>query len=217
MAAANELATRSLNHLGAGRLLLEKARRADLAIEQFQIGWQRRPAGNSTQCGLELAKLHSEGGEIDKFRQVLDQADAMFDAPGYPFDSHFYSEIVRIADGPALEAIAEEVRDRALQATARALRRGLENRQTAGTMVSKWLGRSKLWPAALVSDADFAVAAAAKQPLQQARSNSPGDLVDVQTVQVGRGSVTAACQAAVSGGDLPGLRVGLDLRFSAGE
>ena len=23
-------------------------------------------------------------------------------------------------------------------------------------MVSKWLGRSKLWPAALVSDADFA-------------------------------------------------------------
>jgi tetratricopeptide (TPR) repeat protein len=125
LAAANELATRSVNHLGAGRLLLEKARRVDLAIGQFRTGWQKRPAGNSTQCGLELARLHADSGEIGGFRQVLDQADAMFDSPGYPFDGHFYSEIVRMAGEPSLEAIAEEVRDRALQATARALRRGL--------------------------------------------------------------------------------------------
>ena len=45
VAAANELATRSVNHLGAGRLLLEKARRVDLAIEQFQTGWQRAACG----------------------------------------------------------------------------------------------------------------------------------------------------------------------------
>ena len=209
LAAANELATRSVNHLGAGRLLLEKAQRADLAIEQFRTGWLKRPAGNSTQCGLELARLYAGSGEIDRFRAVLDEADALFDSPGYPFDSHFYSEIVGMAAEPALEAIAEEVRDRALQATARSLRRGLESRRAAGTMVSKWLGRSKVWPAALLSDADFAVAAAAKQPRQQSRSSSRREELEVSSLQVGRGSVTAACQASVSGEIFLGFEEGL--------
>jgi tetratricopeptide (TPR) repeat protein len=207
LAAANELATRWANHLDAGRLLLEKARRPELAIEQFQTGWLKRPAGNSTQCGLELARLHSGKGEIDRFRQVLEEADVMFDSPGYPFDGYFYSEIVRMALEPALEAIAEEVRDRALQATARSLRRGLENRRAGGTMVSKWLGRSKLWPAALVSDADFAVAATARPPHEQ--SALPRDHFVSHSVQVGRGSVTAACQASVSGEILLGFEHGL--------
>jgi tetratricopeptide (TPR) repeat protein len=207
LAAANELATRSVNHLGAGRLLLEKARRVDLAIEQFQTGWDKRPAGNSTQCGLELARLHSQAGDIDKFRRVLDQADAMFDSPGFPFDSHVYSEIVRMAGGRALETIAEEVRDRALQATARALGRGLLNRRAMGTMVSKWLGRSKLWPAALLSDADFAVAAAALEPRHE--TVQPRDHVEIQRLQVGRGSVTAVCQAAVSSEIFLGFESGL--------
>ena len=89
------------------------------------------------------AAARRAAAQIDSFRRLLDQADAMFETPGYPFDGYFYSEIVRMADEPALEAIAEEVRDRALQATARSLRRGLENRRTSGTMVSKcWAGRS---------------------------------------------------------------------------
>jgi tetratricopeptide (TPR) repeat protein len=207
LAAANELAARSANHLGAGRLLLEKARRPDLAIEQFQTGWRKRPAGNSTQCGLELARLASGSGEMDRFRQVLEEADAMFDCPGYPFDGYFYSEIVRMADLPPLKSIAEEVRDRALQATARSLRRGLENRRTGSAMVSKWLGRSKLWPAAVVSDADFAVAAASRRPRE--RSVVQRDDFEYHSVQVGRGSVTAACQASVSGEILLGFEHGL--------
>ncbi len=195
--AAEVLSSKWANHLNAGRLLLEKARRVDLAIEQFQTGWSERPARNSIQCGFELARLHAGKGEIDRFRRLLDEADAMFDGPGFPFDGHFYSEIVRIALEPPLEAIALEVRDRALQATARALARGLDNRQTAGVMVSKWLGKSKLWPQALVSDAEFAVAAAAARPRRQhlvARNHT-----ETHCLQVGRGEVTAACQALVSG------------------
>ena len=85
-----------MNHLGAGRLLLEKARRVDLAIEQFQTGWDKRPAGNSTQCGLELARLHSGSGEIDRFRQVLDRGRCDVRLPWVSRSTvTFYSEIVR--------------------------------------------------------------------------------------------------------------------------
>ena len=157
VAAAHELSTVAANHLGAGRILLEKARRVDLAIEEFRSGWQRRPAGNSTQCGLELARLHAGRSQAAAFRRLLDEADAMFETPGYPFDGYFYNEIVRMADDRALEEIAEEVRDRALRATARSLRRGLENRRSSAMMVSKLLGRSNLWPAALLSDAEYAL------------------------------------------------------------
>ena len=205
--AANELANESANHLGAGRLLLEKARRPELAIEQFKSGWQRRPAGNSTQCGLELARLHSGSGAFDAFRQLLDEADAMFETPGYPFDGYFYNEIVRIADDPALDAIAVLVRDRVLQATARTFTRSLENRRTSSTMVSKLLGRSKLWPAPLVSDAEFAVAAALDR-----RHLEPvvhRDAPSGHSLQVGRGSVTAACQATSSGEIFLGFENGL--------
>ena len=100
--------------------------------------------GTRPSAGSSWRGLHAGSGEVDAFRRLLDEADAMFETPGYPFDGYFYNEIVRMADDPALEAIAEEVRDRALQATARSLRRGLENRRTSSTMVSKLLGRSKL-------------------------------------------------------------------------
>ncbi len=207
LAAAHELSCTAANHLGAGRILLEKARRADLAIEEYKSGWQRRPAGNSTQCGLELARLHAGKGAIEPFRRLLDEADAMFETPGYPFDGYFYNEIVRMADDPALDAIAEEVRDRALQATARSFRRGLENRRTSTTMVSKLLGRSRLWPAELVADADFAVANALDRRHVETivhRAAPSG-----HSLQIGRGSVTAACQAAVSGEIFLGFENGL--------
>jgi tetratricopeptide (TPR) repeat protein len=205
--AANELASASANYLGAGRLLVEKARRADLAIEQFEAGWQRRPAGNSTQCGLELARLRASSGAIDAFRRLLDEADAMFETPGYPFDGYFYTEIVRMADDPALDSIALEVRDRALQATARSFLRGLHNRRTSSSMVSKLLGRSKLWPAALVSDADFAVTAALDRG--GVESVVHREAPSGHSLQIGRGSVTAACQAPVSGEIFLGFENGL--------
>ncbi len=207
VAAARELSTVAANHLGAGRILLEKARRVELAIEEFRSGWQRRPAGNSTQCGLELARLHARGNQAAAFRRLLDEADAMFETPGYPFDGYFYNEIVRMADDPALEEITEEVRDRALQATARSLRRGLENRRSSAMMVSKLLGRSNLWPAALLSDAEYALGKAIEgrhvETIVQ-RSAPSG-----HSLQIGRGSVTAACQAAVSGEIFLGFESGL--------
>jgi hypothetical protein len=207
VAAAHELSTVAANHVGAGRILLEKARREDLAIDEFSSGWQRRPAGNSTQCGLELARLHARRNQAPALRRLLDEADAMFESPGYPYDGYFYNEIVRMTLEPALDAIAEEVRDRALRTSARSMRRELENRRSSARMVSKLLGRSNLWPAALLSDAEFAVGKAIEGRHDETivqRSAPSG-----HSLQIGRGSVTAASQSAVSGELFLGFESGL--------
>ncbi len=205
--AANLLAIRPAHHLDAGRLLLAKARRPDLAIEQFQAGWDRRPAGNATLCAIELARLHAARDGIAPIRALLDQADSLFEAPGCSFDGSFYDEMVRMAGEPALEPFAEELRDRALQAMAGGLRRGVEGRRSSGAMVSKLLGRSKLWPAPLVSDADFAVDAALEKPRPQTSSRRRE--MPVEGLQIGRGNVTSACQASYSGELFLGFDSGL--------
>ena len=204
---AAEVLCRSENHLGAGRLLLEKAQRLDLAIVQFESGWQRRPAGNSIQCGIELARRHAASGALEEFRKLLKEADAIFEAPGYPFDGYFYNELVRLVDEESHELFAEEVRDHALLSTARSFTRGVDSRRTGSAMVSKLLGRSKLWPSAVVSDADFAVSAAAARwfPDASVQHEAPSG----HSLQIGRGSVTAACQASVSGEVFLGFENGL--------
>ena len=205
--AANLLATGSTNHLAAGRLLLAKARRGDLAMEQFQAGWDRRPAANAMLCAVEMARLHAARGAIEPIRNLLDQADALFESPLSSFDGSLYDEMVRMAAEPALEPFAEELRDRALSAMAGSLRLGVENRRSPGAMVSKVFGRSMLWPAPLVSDADFAVDAASEKPRPQPVSRHLD--LPVEGLQIGRGNVTAACQASVSGEIFLGFDSGL--------
>ncbi len=62
---------------------------------------ETRPSAGSSWPGCTAGS-----GAIDAFRQLLDEADAMFETPGYPFDGYFYNEIVRMADDPALDSIA---------------------------------------------------------------------------------------------------------------
>ena len=64
-AAALLVAAPPADYLAAGRLLLEKARRPDRAIEQFQAGWHLRPQGNAVLCALELARIHAQRGAIE--------------------------------------------------------------------------------------------------------------------------------------------------------
>jgi tetratricopeptide (TPR) repeat protein len=210
--AANLLATRSNNHLAAGMLMLAKARRPDLAIAQFQAGWDRRPAGNALACAIELARLHSAHARIEPIRKLIDQADSLFEAQECAFDGSLYDEIMRLSLEPPLEPFAEELRDRALQAFGGSLRRGVENRRSASAMVSKLLGRSRLWPAPLVSDADFAVEAALEKPRPQTTSRRHE--TPVEGLQIGRGNVTATCQASTSGEILLGFDSGLVCVFS---
>ena len=209
------LASESANHLDAGRLLLEKARRVDLAIEQFQTGWQRA-AGEE----LDRSVASSWRGCMPTAATSTDSGGCSTRPTPCLTPRAIRSTVIsttkscEMAEEPALEAIAQEVRDRALQATARSLRRGLENRRTAGSMVSKWLGRSKLWPAALVSDAEFAVAAAA-QPPRRHQFARPRCTRRSIAFQVGRGGSHGRVPGVRFRRDLPGIRAGAGLRRSS--
>ncbi len=185
------------DHLAAGRLWLEKGRRPDQAITLFQAGWSRRPEGNAALCGLELARLYAQRGAIEPIRALLDQVDAHFETFGKSFDGLFYNEVVRQATVPAIAPYADELRDRALQSIAKRLRQGVEGHQPASALVGSLLGRTKLWPMAVVSDAEFA--ATKEQKRSRAGAAVPAREPRIMRVQIGRGIVTAVCQAKMTG------------------
>jgi tetratricopeptide (TPR) repeat protein len=200
----------------AGLILLHKARRLDLAIESFHMGWDRRPADNAMPCARELARLHAEQGAIGPMRKLLDEGDSFFGSSGSDSDAAgFYNMMALLAaDTPALRPFAEEVRDRALLALARRLRQSVERGRRARPVVSTLLSEATLWPPAVVTDAEFA-ATAAKQ------SRGPGSATSrdprVQGVQIGHGTVTAVCQGSVSGELFIGFDSGLVLGFKPGR
>ena len=89
--------------------------------------------------------------------------------------------------------------------------RGVEAGHANLSLVSTLLGRTKLWPASLVSDADFAANAA----LKSSRRSASNDNRDprVQGIQIGRGVVTAVGQASASGELFLGFDNGLVLGY----
>ena len=109
---------------------------------------------------------------------LLDEADALFECPGQPYNGFFYNEVTRLASLPAMESSAEDLRDRVLESMVRKLRQGVEGGQSAPGLVSALLGKSKLWPAPLVSDAEFAATArseASSRPRVRARPRPAHD------------------------------------------
>jgi tetratricopeptide (TPR) repeat protein len=210
-AAALLVASRTADYLAAGRLLLEKARRPDRAIEQFRAGWHLRPQGNAVMCALEMARIHAQRGAIEPIRTLLDQADALFETPGKPFDGFFYNEMARLAALPSMEPAADELRDRALQSLAQKLRADAAAGQAALPLVSAMLGRPRLWPAALVSDAEFA--ATAEVARSRGRASTGRRDPRVAGVRIGRGIVTAACQARATSELFLGFDSGIVLAY----
>jgi hypothetical protein len=199
------------DHLAAGRLWLAKARNADRAIEQFQMGWDRRPLGNAALCGLELARFHAQRGAVEPIWKLLDEADLHFGAPGQPFDGFFYNEITRLASLPSMDAAADDLRDRTLQSLVQKLRGGIAGCQSAPALVSALLGRSKLWPAPVVSDAEFAATAEWKRSRERTSPTSRDPRI--AGAYVGRGTITAVCQAAATGELFLGLEIGQVLAY----
>jgi len=142
-------------------------------------------------------RLHSQRGAIEPSRALLDQVDAHFETFGKSFDGFFYNEVVRLAGVPSMAPFTDELRDRALQSLARRLRQGVEGYQSAPSLVAALLGRTKLWPTAVVSDAEFARDNRAES-LSRRRSHPnprPADHAGSDRA----GIVTAVCQSKVTG------------------
>ena len=201
----------------AGLLLLTKARRLDLAMDAFQTGWSERPNGNARLCAFELARLHAERGEFEPIWKLLDEADAFFETIGsYSEHGIFYSGMMALARQRLdSESFAEELSDRALLSLGRKLGRSVEIGHPTGLAISNLFGKHGHWPAAVVRDADFAATSVHKR--LPGRDSHARRSPLVQGHQLGIGTVTAVCQAWISGDLFVGFDNGTVLGFRPGR
>ncbi len=180
------------NHLAAGELMLELARRADLAVPYFAEGWAKRPGGSALGCLARLAPLYAAQEAPTALLKLTGEAEGFFAPPGNEAGAgQFFNALARLADRPNLAPQRDELRDRALCGLAGKLRQRADVEARPGTAVSRLLGMSGAWAPAMVSDADYAFKASLRRP-----PRSAADDTRVNGLRLGRGEVTAVCAAA---------------------
>jgi hypothetical protein len=191
----------TLGELKAGEMLLDKAKRPDLARAYFLRGWQRGSAGGSVGCALHLARLYSEADERLLLQILLSEAEKFFAPAGNDIAAgQFFNLVAGLADRPNLASVRDDLRDRALLALAGKLRQRARVEERPGDVVAQLLGSSPAWLPAQVTDGQFAFRAAVRQlPPAQRRA---------ATLQAGEGTVTAAAFAAGTGDVLVGFAGG---------
>jgi tetratricopeptide (TPR) repeat protein len=204
--AAETLVSRGQGHYQAGELMLNRARRPDLALEYYGKGWENRPQGAAVPCALRLAQLHVQAAAPDQVQDLVAEAEEFFrplgnDGPA----AEFFNEIARLADQPALAEARDDLRDRARLALAGKLRQRVEGGSRTAP-VSVYFAAGTIWQPGVVSDAHYAVRRPPVGPAVPAASSA----AFTATVIQGRiPVVTAVCQAQQSGD--------LFLGFESGE
>lgn len=182
------------DYLSAGDLMKNRADRHDLAHDYWAKGWGQRPAVNAVACALQLARLHADRQDVPPLRQLVTEARQFFEPPGNEAAAgQFFNSVAGLADLPALASARDELRDQSLLGLAVKLRQHANRETRTGDVVSRLLGSSSAWPAAVVSDAQHGVRLAIRQPAQ------PEALRPQDEVQVGQGFVTAVCAATTTG------------------
>lgn len=207
--AAERLIGTEGGHLSAGRLLSLKARRPDLALGYYLAGWNQRPQGNAVACLIEATTHYADAGSTREIIDLLDEVDAYLadkKSIGVEWD-RYYHDLARLAVQPRLEPIRNELHDRARLGLAARLRGLSKTGAPTGRNVSEVFGRSGVWPAEVVRDAEFAVRAVAAKP--------PVNLIDRSSVRgassimkLGTGIVTAVCSAPGSDELFVGFKAG---------
>lgn len=191
---AADLLIASNDHLAAGELILGKTDQVEWAESIFTNGWQRRPEVNATACGLRLARLHADQEAPAKLKALAAEARAFYDRPGNDVAAaEFHNQLARLADRPALDSARDDLRDQAKVGLAIKTRQRLLVETKPGDVVSRMLGQSGAWAAAVVSDAAYAVKAYSK------RQPKPAGPRPTTRIRLGVGSVTATCWAPLTG------------------
>lgn len=187
----------------AGEILWKKARRPELAMEMFQKGWDNRPGDSDVVCALNLIQIHGERGAIDPIRALYDEADAFFRAAdrSHSLELFFNRAPLIAARTPALAPFADELRDRSLTMLTWRLERDIEAGRPAAPGTSKLFGKSPLWPAEMVRDAEFAASAlrnrlTARAEKIQRTGQANERRQSYEDIRVGQGTVTAVAQAS---------------------
>lgn len=192
--AALELIGKPGGSLTAGNLMLDRARRDDLALRYFADGWKQRPAPGDLACAQRLLQVRAARQEHREFLEVLDEAGQFLASAGAgPEAPRFFNQIMAL--GPNLpDEVADEVRDRARLGLAGELRARLAHGQRASAMVSDLFGQQPHWDRGLVADADLA----ARREAGRVGSPRPSP-ASPASVRVGSGLVTAVAGSPESG------------------
>lgn len=183
--AADRLASENA-WLAAGDLLRSRARRLDLAMNYYRLGWQSSTAG-SVGCGKRLFDLHLSDAAWPELWKLLDEAETHLAAPAPAADSgQFFGFVLAAAANPVPDDVQFELRDRARMALANRLRSDVAG--DTGQAISELFGRSPAWPPAVVRDAGFALS----RRRRQEKAGPAGHSVPVRLVS---GRVTSAAIA----------------------
>ncbi len=210
--AALRLIETGQGHFQAGELLRTRAGRADLALPCYAEGWARRPGGAFGPCARRLVQHHAQAGAGAPLLAVVAEAEAFFRPAGHDtLAGEFFNEVARLAGEPSLAAHADDLRDRALVALAGKMRQQAAVRRAGGS-AAKMLA-AEVWAPAVVSDGQFAVRAALRQPAPLTREPAaPATPLGAPT-----SVVRAACQAPTSGLVFLGLESGEVISYHPGQ
>jgi hypothetical protein len=197
--AAAELAARGHGDYQAGELLLNRAKRPDLALPYYQSGWQRRLSTNSVPCGIRLAQLYVEEEAKEKLLRLVSEAELFLLPTGnYGPAADFFNELNLLADCPNAASLREELQDRALLGLATKTRQQAVEGAWPADIVNRMFNGLSRWPPAVISDAQFAVQAAVKRQ----RTASPSSAQLTTTIIQGCIPVVTAVTWAAGTGHL---------------
>jgi tetratricopeptide (TPR) repeat protein len=156
--AAEKVVSSGQGYYKAGELMLTKARRPDLAVPYYREGWKIRPAQGPVACAIRLAQLHAQSRSHEELLGLIGEAGEYFRPAGRDTEAaEFFNEIARLAEQPDLAKLRDDLRDRSLMGIAGKIRQRVDCRMATAALVPSLLGTASVWPAAIVSDAQFAV------------------------------------------------------------
>lgn len=172
----------------AGRLMLDKARRRELAREFFERGWRERAGANAPVCGQALLELYAEESDPARLVAHVEEAARFYGPDGHQAHAgRFFNRLAELSERKNLKSVREDLRDKALVMLAAKLRQRAG--YMSGNAVAETFGAG-LWAPALVNDARFAVRREGER-LRELPAKAP----QASAIRMGHGRVTALCFA----------------------
>jgi hypothetical protein len=135
----------------------------------------RKLAEQATRAGDYRRAAFIYGKLLEDFRSAA-LHHAGHDVPAV----ELFNAIARLADKPGLSPIRADLRDRALLGIAARLRRRVQQGQGLTQLVSSFMGTSGVWPAPLVSDAQFAMGLGPKHARRTAEARGGPSRIRLQ-------------------------------------
>jgi tetratricopeptide (TPR) repeat protein len=192
VAAADALVLGGHGFRAAGRLMLDKAGRADLAFGYFLRGWKRSTGAEAAGCAVEIVRHHAAARDTTELAAWLRTADERLARPGQDAAAaHYYGELARFAGGADAPVLADEMLDRARLGLAAQLRRRVGAGDRTPASVTRLFGAGGPWSAAMVADALHAIGPAV--------ADTVGEPLRPGEVRLDVGRVAAACCAPDTG------------------